>query len=174
MLAASLLNMSDHGQPSAHNVETGLTIEQHRALAIRQYNRCQDLFYSERDAAADREMLTAALTSRYHWLIAGGPTQWTTADWCVSRVLVALGAAELAVQWSETSMTHDHTGFPVWRQASALEGLARAYAAAGRTAEAVETLARARGVLADEPNPNEVAVIADQIADVQRVLDGAA
>ena len=116
-------------------------------------------------------MLTAALTSRYHWLVAGGPTQWSTADWCVSRVLVALGASELAVVWAEASMSHDREGFPAWRLASGLEGLARAYAAAGRRADAVERLEQAREALAQEPNPNEVAVIADQIAEVQTMVD---
>ena len=69
----------------------------HRSIAVSTYNACWDLLESARSAEDDRNLLSLAFTSRYHWLQTGGATQWAMADWMVSRCAAAIGEGSLSM-----------------------------------------------------------------------------
>ena len=139
---------------------------EHRSIAVQTYNRAQDLWYATRTAEEDLEMLTAVFTSRHHWALVGGPTQKATSDWAVGRVLSVLGAGELALRFALRAAEQVNADFPAWRKASALEGVARAYAACGDIDRAREYVTRAKAELSHELDAEEVAIIGAQIDDV--------
>lgn len=146
--------------------------EEHRAEAVRTYNACWDLLDAPgRTDDEDRRLLMLALASRHHWIEAGGGTQESViADWMASRAAAAAGYGTLAVDLARGAVAAaDGGGQPAWLRASAREGLARAYAAAGDAAARAVELAAAERVLAEEPDEESRELIAAQIADVPEV-----
>ena len=143
----------------------------HRAIAVATYNRCWDLLdQGSRTPADDVELLTAAFASRYHWQIVGGDTQTIIADWMVSRAAGETGDGNLSVRFAHLAQdVAEHSDQEPWLKASILEGLARAYAAAGDKANRDDYLQQAQTMLEQEPDPENRAVIADQIATVPDV-----
>lgn len=143
--------------------------DEHRAEAVRTYNACWDLLDAPSRSTEDTWLLlTRAFASRHHWIEAGGGVQESVvADWMASRAAAAAGYGALAVDLARRSVeAADGSDQPAWLRASAHEGLARAYAAAGDAdARAVE-LAAADQVLATEPDEESRALIAEQLADV--------
>lgn len=142
----------------------------HRALAVATFNQSQELLHMQRAAHEDRALLTAAFTSRHHWLAIGGPEEFAIADWLVSRAAAATGHAALALQFAESALTagddDDTTEFPAWLRASLHEGLARAHAAAGNHAERDVHIAHARALLVLESDAADAALIEAQIAEL--------
>lgn len=142
----------------------------HRAIAVATFNQSQDLLAMQRSAHEDRALLTAAFTSRHHWLAIGGPEEFAIADWLVSRAAAATGHTVLAVQFAESALTageaDDDTEFPAWLRASLLEGLARAHNAAGNLGLRDEFIARARAQLVLESDAADTALIEAQIAEL--------
>jgi hypothetical protein len=55
---------------------------------------------------------------------------------------------------------------PAWLRASLLEGLARAHASAGDAIARDDALVRAHAALADEADPDDRALIAEQLSTV--------
>ncbi len=121
----------------------------HRRLAVDTFNDTWDLIGTEgRTEAQDLDMLTTALTSRYHWRRAGDPRNHAMSDWQASRVLALMGESDLARAFAASSMEicveHDLDAFMV---VFAEEALARALLAGGDKRAAREVLERA-GALA--------------------------
>jgi hypothetical protein len=140
----------------------------HRAIAAELYNECWALLeMADRGPDDDAALLTAAFASRHHWLFAGGPQEWTISDWMVARAAAATGLGELAVRFAERAV-RSADGQADWLVASAAEGLARAYAAAGDEHRRDEWVKRAVALVAAIDDDDDRQIIADQLASVPR------
>jgi hypothetical protein len=139
-----------------------------RELAVQLYNRCWELLETPRDQRDDVELLTAAFSSRYHWLNAGAMEQWICSDWMVARAFAAVGSGELSLLFAKRAHSAaQENETPDWLVASTAEGVARAYAALGDGAEFNNWSALATrlvGVIAD---PEDQELIASQLADIE-------
>jgi len=139
-----------------------------RTLATQLFNRCWEILEMEsRSTEDDVELITSALTSRYHWLNGGTAEQWIISDWMVSRAAGVVGAFELSLSFARRAHDAAQNGvFPDWLIASTAEGMARAYACAGNADEfgKWDALAgRLVEVIADE---EDRALIAGQLAEL--------
>jgi hypothetical protein len=147
----------------------GMTSIDDKALASQLFNRCWELLEQDERSEDDNvELLTSALTSRFHWLIAGGPEQWIVSDWMVARAAGATGSFDTALRFAlrayEAARTNES---PDWLVASSAEGVARAYAEAGNAEEFTNWAAlagRLVEVIVDTENKN---LIESQLADIQ-------
>jgi hypothetical protein len=135
----------------------------HRAVAVAAYNQCWDLLEIERDPRQDLDLLTLALTSRYHWQQVGGPRELAIADWLASRCATATGHAYLARAYADASSQHDPADFEPWLKASLLEGRARAWASIGDNSQRDQFIALARECLLNEPDAENRALVEEQI-----------
>jgi hypothetical protein len=139
-----------------------------RTLATQLFNRCWEILEMEsRSSDDDVELITSALTSRYHWLNAGASEQWIISDWMVSRAAAAIGVFELSLSFARRAHDAAQNGdFPDWLVASSAEGMARAYACSGNAEEFAKWNAlagRLVEVIADE---EDRALIAGQLAEL--------
>jgi hypothetical protein len=139
-----------------------------RELATQLFNRCWELLESTRNPDDDVELLTAAFSSRFHWLSAGAMEQWVVSDWMVARAAAATGDGVLALRFAERAHTAaQENEVPDWLVASTAEGVARAYAVIG-DAEAFNNwsalAARLVDVIAD---PDDKTLIASQLSELQ-------
>ena len=125
---------------------------------------------TDRSDDDDLEMLLSAAASRWHWGRAGGEEQLATGDWQIAHVLSLAGAGALALRFARRSLAAAQAGgWTGWRLASAHEGMARAAAAAGDAAGRDAHAAAAQAALDAEPDDEERAVIARQLASVPEV-----
>lgn len=138
----------------------------HRALAISTYSDCWDLLESVRTAEEDRNLMTLAFTSRYHWLKAGGPTEWVISDWMVSRCAAAVGEGSLSVTFAKSAIAGVADDSPAWLRASMHEGMARACVAVGDHEGKAQHIAQARSELASEQSQEDRELIESQIVTV--------
>ncbi len=138
----------------------------HRAIAISTYGGCWDLLEAVRSAADDRNLLGLAFTSRYHWLKAGGPTEWVISDWMVSRCAAAVGEGSLSVTFATSALEGVADDSPAWLRASMHEGMARAYAAIDNQQRKVQHIELAREILKSEQSQEDRELIESQIATV--------
>lgn len=148
----------------------GVESVSHRDIAVSTYNQCwEHLEREDRTDDEDRELLTLAFTSRYHWTHAGGEEQAIVGDWMISRAAAATGDGALALNFARRAYnTARHTDAPDWLTASVHEGLARAYAAVGDVKARDEWYASA-AELVDQISDHEMrALIADQLDSVPR------
>jgi hypothetical protein len=139
-----------------------------KALASQLFNRCWELLdLDERSDDDDVELLTSALTSRFHWLHAGGPEQWITSDWMVARAAGATGSSDVALRFAlrayEAARAKET---PDWLVASTAEGVARAYAVAGNAQEFTNWAALARRLVEVIVDPEDKSLIESQLADI--------
>lgn len=144
----------------------------HRALAAEAFNASWALLERDRTPDEDLELLEVAFTSRHHWRAEGGPHQIAIADWMVARCFSTLGEGALALRFATAALDAAPGDAPAWLRASLLEGLARAHASNGDQAARDRAAARAALVLAEEPDAEDRALIADQIATVPPARGG--
>ena len=139
----------------------------HRTAAIEAGNRAWELLGKDsRTPDEDAELLTVAFVSRHHWQVAGGAHQWIVGDWMVSRAAAAAGTAHLALVFAERAYAAAlDDGTPDWLVASAAEGVARAYGAAGDLDQRDAWCAIAGSMVAAVGNREDRAVVAGQLAD---------
>ena len=138
----------------------------HRSIAISTYNECWKLLESARSAEDDRNLLSLAFTSRYHWLRVGGAQQWALSDWMVSRCAAAVGEGSLSVQFATSSLDALPDNAPAWMRASLHEGMARACAAVGDREGRAANIAKARAALESVQSLEDRELIESQIATV--------
>lgn len=139
-----------------------------RELATQLFNRCWDLLGSPRDADGDVELMTAAFTSRFHWLSVGAIEQWIVSDWMVARAAAAIGEGDLALRFARRAhATAQENEIPDWLIASTAEGVARAYAAIGDTEEFNHWSALSGRLIEVIADPEDQALIASQLADIE-------
>jgi hypothetical protein len=142
-----------------------------RQRAVALYNQSWDLLEDPfRDADGDRKLLLAACGSRACWEGIGDAENLSVGDWMVSRVLAQLGAGELAVSFAQSALgLAEGADAPIWMRASALEGLARAHAAAGAADERDRYVALAGDLVSQIEDPEDRELIAGQLATVPEV-----
>lgn len=140
----------------------------HQKLAGQLFNRCWDLLETEpRDDVQNRELLTAALTSRFHWQTIGTEENLAVCDWMASRAFAAVGDGRAAVDFANAALTRaEGAGLGDWVVASMYEGLARAHAAAGDRASRDVAYARAERAVAAINDAEDRELIASQLATV--------
>ncbi len=137
----------------------------HRRMAAELFNRTWELLeLEERTAEQDREMLSAAYGSRFHWRIVGGPTQFSVSDWQVSRVWSLLGDAVLAKEHGKLALEiAEANGLGPFYRGYAHEALARAAALAGDDEALSHHLAEAEELSLDIRKPNEAELLRDDL-----------
>lgn len=138
----------------------------HRSIAVSTYNDCWNLLESVRSAEDDRNLLSLAFTSRYHWLKAGGAMQWAIADWMVSRCAAAVGEGSLSMNFALSALAGVADDSPAWLRASIHEGMARACVAIGDLEGKVQHIAQARKILTTEQSQEDRELIESQLATV--------
>jgi hypothetical protein len=139
-----------------------------RELAVQLYNRCWELLETPRDERDDVELLTAAFSSRYHWLSGGASEQWIVSDWMVARAAAAVGNGELALLFAKRAHgAAQESESPDWLEASTAEGVARAYAALGDAEEFNHWSALATRLIGAIADPEDQSLIASQLADLE-------
>lgn len=138
----------------------------HRSLAVAAYNATWSVLERDRTSDEDLELLELAFASRHHWRLEGGAQQTAVADWMVSRCFADLGEGPLAIRFALAALAAEPPDAPAWLRASLLEGLARAHASAGDAAARDDVIARARAALELEADPEDRALIAEQLATV--------
>jgi hypothetical protein len=168
--------MSDTDEHDAADVEpappSGPSREEidlwHRRFGAGLFNQTWELIETEnRTADEDDEMLAAAFASRLHWGPIGDASNHATGDWQIAHVLSLLGHGELAVRFAEKALrTVESAGIGDYLLASAFEGVARAYAAAGNQAERDRYVQLASQALDQIADPEDRKVIEEQLSTV--------
>jgi hypothetical protein len=139
---------------------------ENRHFAVTAYGQCWELLGRARTPEEDRNLLGAALTSRYHWQEAGGDQERAVADWMVSRACAAIGEAELALKFANASLAYENRTFPAWLRASLQEGMARAHSVAGDIAQRDLYVSQALLELDAESDPEDADLIRNQLSDL--------
>jgi hypothetical protein len=146
----------------------GMTSIDDKALATQLFNRCWELLEQDERTEDDNvELLTAALTSRFHWLSGGGPEQWAVSDWMVARAAGATGSPDTALRFALRAYEAARAlASPDWLVASGAEGVARAYAVAGNVEEFTNWSALASRLVEVIVDPEDRQLIESQLADI--------
>jgi hypothetical protein len=138
-----------------------------RELAAQLFNRCWELLETTRETDDDVELLTAAFTSRYHWLSTGDAEQWIVSDWMVARAAAAVGDGHMSLLFAQRAhVAAQEIESPDWLVASTAEGVARAYAALRDVGEFNNWSALATRLVAVIADPEDQSLIASQLADI--------
>lgn len=143
-------------------------VDDQRSLAARYYNQAWDLIdESARSAADDRRLLSLAMASRALWDDIGDDEQWITGDWQVAHVAALTGHAGLSLDFAAAAYERAvEADVPLWLKASTCEGLARAHAAAGHSAERDAWIVKARELLERVDDADDRAVVEGQLATI--------
>ena len=143
----------------------------HRQTAIERFNRTWDLL-DQPELSLDEadELIEAAFTSRFHWGVVGGPSQWAVGDGQIARVAARVGLVSLAVRYAQRAVARaEDEGWTDFHLVSGFEVLARAYAAAGDATARAAALKRAEAALVAIDDAEDRALLVDQLASVPRV-----
>jgi hypothetical protein len=140
----------------------------HAAFAKAAFNGAWDLIDKpERSAGDDRQMLTLAFASRWHWGEVGSPENKVIADWQVAHVASLLGQQSLALTHAQAAYDAARNGgLPDWLRASTAEGLARAHACAGDFASYETYAAEARELAESLDDEEDRELILGQLASI--------
>lgn len=147
---------------------TGLTRDAERDLAKELFNQAWQLIDSQdRTPEQDRLMLVTACASFLHWDAVGTEENRAIADWQIAHVASMLGYGDLALAHATSALDRVLVaGLPDWLHASALEGMARAHAAAGHQADRDSYLKQAIEAVTAVTDAEERELISAQIATV--------
>jgi len=139
-----------------------------RGLAVALFSETWALIdLPERTPEQDRRMLVTACAAALHWDAVGTDENRAISDWQVAHAASLLGYGQLALAHATAAYERaGKAGAPAWLRASALEGLARAHAAAGHRAERDGYVRRAAAALDIIEEPGERELIASQLATV--------
>ncbi len=139
-----------------------------RSFAVAAFNGAWALIdKSDRSADDDRQMLTLAFASRWHWSDVGTPENRTIADWQVAHAASLIGEASLAITHAQAAYDAARSdALPDWLQASTAEGLARAHAAAGDQASYEVYAAEARQLVDRLEDEEDRELIRGQLATI--------
>lgn len=144
-----------------------------RALGAQLFNRVWELLdRPERTADDNAEMLAAAFASRWHWgqVEDASAENRAVGDWQIAHVASQLGHASVALEFARRALaTAEAEGWQDWQRASMLEGMARAYAAAGDAEGRARYLSEASAALASIAEDEDRDLIASQLATVPEV-----
>jgi len=148
--------------------------EAERKLSKQIFSKAWELIDNpDRTPEQDRLMLITACAAWWHWDKVGTEQNRAISDWQVAHVASLLGYGDLALEFASSAMERTVAGGgDDWMRASALEGLARAHAAAGNRRERDDYLQMAREALDDISEKGERDLIASQIDTVPEASAG--
>ena len=140
----------------------------HIAFAKAAFNGAWDLIETpDRSVDDDRQMLTLAFASRWHWGEAGSAENKTIADWQVAHVASLVGEPSLALRYAQSAYDAARSNdLPDWLRASTAEGLARAHASAGDRASYEVYAAEARQLVEQLDDEEDRELILGQLAAI--------
>ncbi len=152
----------------------GLSREAERDLAKQLFNQTWQLIDTQdRTEEQNRLMLVTACASFLHWDAIGTEENRAIADWQIGHVASLLGYGDLSLAHATSALERvQAAGLPDWLHASALEGMARAHAAAGSQAERDSYLKQAIEAVAAVTDAEERELISNQIATVPHAAPG--
>jgi hypothetical protein len=142
---------------------------EHRELAIGYFNAAWTLIDTpDRTTEQTHELLTLTFASRQHWVEAGGDdSKLAIADWQIAHAASLVGLPELALRFAQAAVTRTVAGdLPLWMHASAHEGLARAYAAAGDRAGYEREADVTRTLLESVTDAEDREIVESQLANI--------
>jgi hypothetical protein len=146
-----------------------LSQDEHRTQAVAYFNAAWDLIETpDRTAEQDRDMLTLAFASRQHWLEAGGTAEnLTVSDWQVAHTASLAGLADVALAFARAAVDRaESNDLPTWMKASAHEGLARAHAVAGDSANFAYEADLTRALLEKVADDDDRELVESQLASI--------
>ncbi|MDQ1412819.1 MAG: hypothetical protein QOE07_1407 [Acidimicrobiaceae bacterium] len=166
--------MAGPADDASSPASTGADEAWHRRFGAELFNSTWDLIdKADRSAEDDAMMLLGAMASRWHWSTVGTAEQLATGDWQVAHVFSLLGYGDVALRFARRGLaTAESEGWDGWRLASAHEGVARACAAAGDAADRAAHVAAAEAALTREPDDEDRAAIASQLASIPPIGAG--
>lgn len=142
--------------------------EGRRKLAAELFNQTWQLIdLPSRTPEQDRRMLVTACAAWLQWDAVGTEENRAVSDWQIAHVASLLGYGDLAIAHATAAFERTQAGtLPPFVRASALEGLARAHAAAGHQAERDRYAELATAALQDVDDPEDRDLITDQLSTV--------
>lgn len=140
----------------------------HRRFAIEAFNRTWDILEQpERSREDDAEMLAAAFASAWHWSQVGTAENVALGDHQISKVASQVGQPGLAMDYARRALEAIEIGrFGNWQVAAAYEGMARACAAAGDTAQRDYWVQRCTVALGAVSDAADRSVVAQQLLNL--------
>jgi tetratricopeptide (TPR) repeat protein len=146
--------------------ESALDPAAERAMAVELYNRVWSLLDEAELSVEQRdEVVHCAHASAWHWSRVGTVQNRAIGEWQISRVYASLGRPEPAVHHAHRAFGRaEEVGDVPWLLASAYEGLARAYAAAGDVETARQWRDRAMLALDQVDDPEDREIVEKDIA----------
>lgn len=150
--------MPDPATPSA---DRELDAAAHRRFAVELFNRTWALIEkADRTPGETDEMIHAAHASRFHWSRIGTHANLGRGEWQIARVYSVLGRPEPARWHAGRGLVYVEAAIAAgeaedWDLAAAREGMARAAAVAGDSAEAIRWRDLAREALATISDPDD-------------------
>jgi DNA-binding transcriptional MerR regulator len=158
--------VTDTATPGA--AATQLAAADHRQLGKELYNLVWTLLETaDRAPEQSDEMIHAAHASRHHWGVGGEPVHRARGEWQCARVYATLGRAEPALWHAGRCLAIcEEQGLADWDLAAAYEGMARASAVAGDTAQSAEWKRRASEALAGIADPEDRELIEGDLATI--------
>lgn len=134
--------------------DDGLDRDQHRVLAVTANGAAWTALGDAGAVPQVDELLDCAHAASYHWrrAVPDGAVQHARAAWLLSRSYAVAGHGPIAERYARlcADLTAACDGAADFDHAYVHEALARAYAASGRTAEAIEELDAARSIQIDD------------------------
>jgi hypothetical protein len=139
-----------------------------KSFAVAAFNGAWELVdKSDRTPADDRQMLTLAFASRWHWGEVGSAENKAIADWQVAHVASLIGEPSLARAFAQAAYDAARSEeLPDWLRASTAEGLARAFACAGDQASYATHAAEARTLVEKLDDEEDRELILGQLASI--------
>lgn len=139
-----------------------------RAFAVAAFNGAWDLIDKpDRSEDDDRQMLTLAFASRWHWSEVGTAENTTIADWQIAHVASLIGETSLARVYAQSAYdAARNNDLPDWLRASTAEGLARAHACAGDKASYERFANEARELVTQLDEEEDRELILGQLATI--------
>jgi len=140
----------------------------HRIFAASSFNQAWDLIEKpDRSSEDDAAMLAATFASRHHWEVVGTDENRVVGDWQIAHIASLLGLADLSLSFARAALDRAvEQGFEGWRLASCHEGMARAHACSGNTAERDRHIKTARILLDKVDDPGERNLVMAQLESV--------
>ena len=141
----------------------------HTSFAKAAFNGAWDLIDKpDRSADDDRQMLTLAFASRWHWGEVGSAENKAIADWQVAHVASLIGETSLALAYAQAAYdaARRDDDLPDWLRASTAQGLARAHACAGDRASYEVYAAEARELIEHLDDEEDRELILGQLASI--------
>lgn len=143
----------------------------HRTLAVDTFNETWTYLDEARSPADELDMVTATLTSRYHWRRVGDARNHAMSDWQASRVFAVLGEPRLARAFADSAIDLcAENELDAFMTGFAEEALARSLLVAGDHDAAREVIGRARHLEAAIADDGDRAVLAADLDELAAAL----